>query len=276
MLSDATQRRLVRWNVAMALLHGAFVAATLLAADMGMTLPLYAVAYGRSPVNVSGAWIAPGAIERDRHDLHIAWVALAFSALSMAFHLLNAYGWREWYLTGIGEARCPSRWIEYSLSCPMQGVAIAYLTGSMLTDQIVACFALLSTTQFFGLLCEELSRPAGPDAWTRPALYRLMPHLMGYFPFGVAVAIILQGFARASQLGDEGDSSARMPEFVYYIVVTQLLLFSSFSVVQLVVTLLPPRHFAAGEVAYQVLSLAAKAVLSLLLLANVIAISVFQ
>ena len=66
-----------------------------------------------------------------------------------------------------------------------------------------------------------------------------------------------------------------MPDFVYAIVVSQLLLFSSFTVVQLVVTLGPPKNYIYGELAYMVLSLVAKGVLSFLLLANVIAISVF-
>ena len=271
---------LVFWNAGIAIFHAAFVVLTAFTADLDMRLPLFRPAFSRPDSNVQDvAWVSAGYLEPDVHELYVAWTALSFSALSAVFHFLNAFVWRQWYLEGIGDARCPSRWIEYSLSAPLQGVCIAYLTGNTTTEIIVAIFGLISTTMFFGHLTEVVSRPDGESHWTRPALERLTPHLLGYVPFVVAIAIILQVFVRLSSFSyydEQTDETLSMPPFVYAIVASQLVLFSSFTVVQLVVTLRPPRDYVWGEVAYMVLSLVSKGVLSLLLLANVIAIDAFS
>lgn len=287
MLSTEQTRRLMGWNWAMALFHGAFVVLTAATADLGMTLQLYVPKFATPDPSESQVWITVQnqLLVADVHVLHIAWMALAFSALSATFHLLNAgaFGlapaWRRWYLDGIAQARCPSRWIEYSLSAPLMGVAITYLTGSTTTDLIVAVFGLISTTMFFGHLTEVVARPADELTWTASTMERLTPHFLGYVPFVVAVAILLQGFVRAAAFSPGPDPTTQeergMPDFVYVIVISQVLLFSCFTVVQLVITLGPPRNYINGELAYMTLSLVAKGVLSLLLLANVIALDVF-
>lgn len=263
----------------MCLFHMAFVVTTFLTADLTMTLPLYRAEYGR-PTNNESIWIVPTTFVEDEHMLYIAWVALAFSALSAAFHFANAQLWRSWYLASIADARCPPRWIEYSLSAPLQGVAIAYFTGNMATDNIVSVFGFISSTMFFGHLTEVIARPAGPAEWTRGPFDRLQAHFLGYVPFVFGVALILESFASASSRTFVSNTTGvpverSMPDFVYIIVISQLLLFSSFTVVQLIVTLSQPKFYVYGELAYMILSLVAKGVLSLLLLANVIAVDAF-
>ena len=267
---------IVNWNRAMAAMHGLFLVVTLFTAKMDMKLPLFKSNITIAEQGTSSAWTVPGQPAFDR-DLYIAWVAAAFSALSAFFHLGNAQLWRDWYLKGILQCRCPSRWIEYSLSAPLQAIAIAYFTGSDFTDVLVAIFFLISTTMFFGLLTEEYAaRPLDDKSWISPWRARLLPHFLGYVPFIAAVAIMLQSFLRGAAFEVEVDGEIRrMPSFVYAIVISQLLLFSSFTVVQLVVTLRPPSRYYQGEIAYMALSLGAKGVLSLLLLSNVIAIDVF-
>lgn len=286
MLDPKLSTRLVMWNRAMAVFHSVFVILTFATADMGMALPLMRPEFSvAAPPDGDGdgyrAWATATTLVPDTHKLYISWIAAAFSALSATFHLLNADVWRTWYLAGIEDCRCPSRWIEYSLSAPLMAVTIGYLTGSTTTDAIVAIFGLISTTMFFGHLCETVARPAGELTWKVPAAERLRPHFLGYVPFVVALAIILQGFARASSFTatidtGSGEEEIGMPSFVYAIVVTQVLLFSSFTVVQLVFTLRPPVDYVNySEICYMILSLAAKGILSLLLLTNVIALSVF-
>lgn len=285
MISPETRQRLVNWNSAMALFHAAFAVVTLATADMDMALPLFRPEFTASPPvpeeDGFTTWVSARTLVQDTYSLRIAWVAFGFSALSALFHFLNAapapFGWRAWYLRCISEARCPQRWIEYSLSAPLQAIAIAHLTGTITTEGVVAIFALINCVMFFGHLCEVSSRPASPDTWTKPAIERLTPHFLGYVPFIFAVAMVLQVFSRASSFTYEDDEGVErgMPSFVYGIVASQLVLFSSFTVVQLVVTLRAPRDYIWGEVFYQLLSLLAKGTLSLLLLSNVIAISIF-
>ena len=298
-----TEIRLVlNWNRAMAAFHTLFAIATLAFAaqdgSLGMTLPLYRVKFSASAAqpdhqNASYpevmanrdengefvAFVATRKLIRDSHDLYITWIAVGFSALSALFHILNVYVWRKWYLDGIADARCPSRWIEYSLSAPLQAIAIAYVTGTTTTDSIVAVFGLISTTMFFGHLCEVSARPTSALTWNVGVVERLTPHFLGYVPFLIAMTMILQAFSRASQVTytDPTTNEAQgMPGYVYAIVASQLGLFTSFTVVQLVVTTRAPKDYIWGEVAYMVLSLVAKGVLSLLLVANVIAISIFS
>lgn len=263
---------LIKWNRAMALFHGLFVALTAFTSDMDLSLPVYTMQFQAATESASGdadGWIVPTRVV-EHGQLYVAWVALAFSALSMLFHLANAQLWRECYLRGIEEARCPSRWIEYSLSAPLQGLAIAWFTGNVLSHELAAIFGLVSCTMFFGHLTEELSRPASLDAWELPVTQRLQAHFLGYVPFAFAVGMILSTFVRLAS------EFPQMPDFVFGIVVTQIALFSSFTVVQLVATLRAPRHYYQGELAYMVLSLVAKGALSTLLLGNVIAVSTFR
>lgn len=285
-LDPALARRLVRWNQAMFAFHTVFVVVTAATADLGMRLPLLRPEIGAPDVDAemgSGAddgfrnWVSYRTLVPDSYTLPIAWVALAFSALSAGFHFANAFVWRAFYLGGIADARCAPRWIEYSVSAPLQMMAIAFLSGCTTTEVQVALFGLVSVTMFFGHLTEVVARPRG-DAWSVGVAERLTPHFLGYVPFLFAVAIVLQVFARAAafEFTDPVTHEVRrMPTFVYAIVATQLVLFSSFTVVQLVVTLRPPKDYAYGELAYMTLSLVAKGVLSLLLLANVIALEAF-
>ena len=276
---------LVAWNRGMAAMHALFAIATLATADMGMRFPLYRPAYsvvrpggggGGGEADAYSTWVQARSLEPDGHYLYVAWCALAFSALSAGFHFANAQLWRSWYLSNISDARCPARWVEYALSAPLQAVCIAYLTGSTTTDSVVSVFVLVSTTMFFGHLTEDASRPDGEEGWTRPPTERLVPHLLGYVPFLAAVGIILQGFARASGVSAVVDGEERsMPSFVYAIVTSQLLLFTSFTFVQLAATLRAPKWYVQGEIAYMVLSLVAKGILSFLLLTNVIALQFF-
>jgi len=61
----------------------------------------------------------------------------------------------------------------------------------------------------------------------------------------------------------------------YGIVFGELLLFWSFGVVQLVVSLRPPSKYYQGEIAYMWLSLLAKGVLGIVVLSNVLILGSF-
>ena len=268
-----TSALLINWNRGMALFHGLFVLATIATADFGLRLATYRPVYANNTDGAdSDAWVTPSGAE-ENGQLPIAWIALGFSALSMTFHLLAAVvpAWREWYLRGVlGDARCPPRWLEYSLSAPLQGLAIGWFTGNRFTHELVAIFALTMTTMFFGHLHESLARPKSDTEWAEPnAALRLQAHFLGWVPFLFAVGMIWDTFSTLER------DFPNMPDFVRYIVITQLATFTSFGFVQIVVTLRQPRFYYQGEITYMVLSLLAKGALSMLLLANVIAVSTF-
>jgi len=66
-----------------------------------------------------------------------------------------------------------------------------------------------------------------------------------------------------------------MPAFVYGIVFGELLIFWSFGIVQLVVSLRPPSKYYQGEIAYMWLSLFAKGFLGIIVLSNVLVLGRF-
>lgn len=268
-----TSQLLVHWNRAMTFFHGLFVITTIATADFGLRLDTYRPVFTNVTNGTdNNAWITPADAEVNG-QMPIAWIALGFSALSMTFHMLAAFlpAWREWYLNGvIGDARCPPRWLEYSLSAPLQGLAIAWFTGNRFTNELVAIFGLVMTTMFFGHLNESIARPKSDTEWAESnAWIRLQAHVLGWVPFLFAVWMIWDTFSTLER------DFPNMPDFVRYIVITQLATFSSFGIVQLVITLRPPKYYWQGEISYMVLSLVAKGALSVLLLANVIAVSTF-
>ena len=79
----------------------------------------------------------------------------------------------------------------------------------------------------------------------------------------------------ASDSTDGAGEKRQMPTFVYVIVFGELLIFWSFGLVQLVVSLRPPSKYYQGEVAYMWLSLGAKGLLGLLVLSNVLMLGSF-
>ena len=232
---------LMTWNWAMAVFHGAFVGVTLATANIDLTVPLYKMTFASvnntsetpssgnssqsSNMDDTAAWVRPKSAVPEEFSLPLTWLMLAFSGLSCAFHFGNAALWKESYMQGIRDARCPSRWIEYSISASTMGVAIAYLVGIQTTTGLVAIFALIATTMFFGHLCEEISRPdpVKCNVWHLPFRTRIQPHVLGWAPFGAAIALMLHSFFYLES------TFPQMPDFVVYIIFSQIGLFSSFS-----------------------------------------------
>ncbi len=107
---------------------------------------------------------------------------------------------------------------------------------------------------------------------------------MGYVPQIAAWAAIMISFhsiaetASASVVNpDTGQvEEIRMPRFVFAIVYGELALFWGFGLVQLCVTLAPPRFYPYGELCYQIMSLGSKGLLGIILIANVLMLSEFS
>lgn len=146
-------------------------------------------------------------------------------------------------------------------------------------------------TQCFGYYTEVLSKPEdlGPD--TRPQRWainsdseagklipaivqRLAPHLLGYVPYITVWAILGHSFFYNVGGGD----GPGPPAFVYIIVVGQFAVFTGFGIAQLATQVHeygPSWNFWA-EFSYQVLSLLAKGLLGLTLVANVLLYTSFD
>lgn len=261
---------LVRWNVAMALFHLAFVATTLALGNLGLDVDLYRARLNFSYVDANEtAWELVPHYEQ-RGTLPFTWFVLAFSFLSALFHSLNATLLRAYYLDQLAHCCTPTRWVEYFFSAPTVMVAIAYTLGIRDTAVLIAIAALVATTMPYGYWVEQIARPASPDEWTRPLAQRLLPWALGHVPQLAAWGLVVLQFY------DGADTEDKAPAFVHVILWGEATLFFSFGGASLLSQLLPPRLFYRGELLFQLLSLVSKGLLTALLLANVIMLDRFD
>jgi hypothetical protein len=288
--------RLFRWNAVLAVLHGAFVGVTLGLGNLQLAGPIYRTEVTFEDMTNSTARAADPSLPRYMLRPHyvelatalpLTWLTAAFFLITCVAHAGNAWLWRDAYEYALSRAKCPFRWVEYSLSAPVMLLLVAY--GMGVRDYLLLCaiVVLTATTMPFGFLTEREARPASASEWATPLRYRLVPHLLGYVPqAGAWVVVLLSlydeengllGTANATALAASNgtDPLADLrdrapPAFVYAILWSQLLFFFSFGFVQLAQQMAPPSRYLAGEVAYQVLSLVCKSVLGGLVLANVL------
>ena len=159
------------------------------------------------------------------------------------------------------------------MSASVMVLILGYISGSVFQNTMILLFGLTMVTMFFGHLHEVICRPKSLKEWSVPnPLWRLQAHLLGYVPQIFAWVVLVRNFmdGATKETVDSFGETRSMPTFVYAIVLGELLLFWSFGLVQLVVSLRPPSKYYQGEVAYMWLSLFAKGFLALLCLTNVI------
>jgi len=266
--------RLFKWNIGMCAFHTAFGIATLAVSELGLRVPLYASNLGIETLDGDeNAWAYGPELPVRVGWIYLAWAVASFSWLSALFHGGNAFIWRKYYDNALEQAYAPFRWIEYSVSASVMILILSYISGTVFRDTIILLFALTFITMTFGHLHEVICRPKNLDEWAESnVLWRLQAHIIGYIPQIFAWAIVISNFisaAKASTIDSSGEER-KMPGFVYGIVFGEVVIFWSFGVVQLVVSLRPPSNYYQGEIAYMWLSLIAKGVLALLCLTNVI------
>ena len=261
--------RLRNANAVAFLLHASLVTVTILVSNMDLHVAVYSprfVVYGSED-----SWGLSPSGNEEVGRLYVAYLVVAFFALSAVFHLGNALLWGRWYAAGIRRCICPTRWVEYAFSASVMQILISYLAGFVFLTDIVFIFALSSLLMSFGYLQERLNRPAlVGDAWQHPFPQRAVPHLLGWVPFLVLWFSYFYRFYRLPKVTPDG---AEMPVFVYAIVWSQLFLSLPFALVQLYQVASPPSRYARGEFAFILLSFASKATLGIILLVNVLSVA---
>ena len=244
--------------------------------------------------------------EKADTPLNLTLLTMAFFLLSFGFHtlivLLNykavglvcftfdkrVQGWHNWYYRNIQMCRNPLRWFEYSFSASVMGVTFAVAGGVAHVYMLAMIFVLLFDTMVAGYYCELMSPPE-PDMKGRPQkwairsdtphllqfpewpwtarLQRLSAHFLGYVPYITFWAVLLHSFFH-----NAGQAEPGPPGFVYAIIISQAAVFSSFGLTQFLLQVFDggAYHYIWGEFSYQFLSVLAKGILGIILLANVI------
>ena len=190
------------------------------------------------------------------------------------------------------------RWLEYSLSASLMMVGIAVVTAIRDQNTLLSLFMLSFSTMCCGLLTELHSRPAlasngeydtehwqgqpiqpAPDenalyreyVWKKRKnyLYRIIPHILGIFPYVTAWFIILNNFYE--QIDDLCEKLRdRMPDFVSWVIFGSMLIFTSFTFVQLRYQWTAPKWYYRSELVYCALSATAKVYLGAILFLNIL------
>ena len=97
----------------------------------------------------------------------------------------------------------------------------------------------------------------------------MVPHVLGWFPCTAAWVILIVHLSGPSTTS-RSSPTARSPEWVNGAIYGTVIIFWSFTVVQIIFQYLPPGFYWGSELIYCVLSLSAKLYLGFFLLVNVI------
>lgn len=190
------------------------------------------------------------AVTEDIVDLRIGPLVAGFLFMSAIAHLtLASPGIFSWYVNNLKKGINYARWYEYSLSASLMMVLIAMLCGIFDIVALIGLFVLTASMNLFGLMMELHNQSTDRTNWT--AFY--FGCIAGIAPW-ICAAIYFQGSA----------SSGEMPTFVYFIMGSLFVLFSTFAINMVLQykKIGPWKDYLFGETIYIFLSLTAKSALA--------------
>lgn len=194
--------------------------------------------------------------------LPIAWLTLAFFVFTAIAHLCAAVVYPAMYFSFIKRKCNPFRWVEYSLTASLMWLVLAQAFAFVDANALALSTAMIALTMASGLQCEYVARPVDSFTWSVPLTHRLLFLLPGTLLYATASVTLLVALF--------GGVSGTLPNFVLPMVLGQLALFESFAAVILWQQCRPPSMWIYGEYANQWLSLFSKALLGIVLIANVL------
>lgn len=189
---------------------------------------------------------------RNLFEFPFVWGVVAFSALSMIFHLLIATVWYEKYVAGLKKGINKYRWFEYSLSASLMIVLIAILSGVFDLSTLILLFGVSAIMNLMGLMMEVHNQDTKKTNW----LSYWIGVLAGILPW-----LVIGIYFWASATAPSG--SGGPPNFVYFIWGSIFLFFNSFAINMALQYRGKGRwaDYLYGEKVYIWLSLGAKSVL---------------
>lgn len=144
---------------------------------------------------------------------------VAFSLVSMVFHLLIATVWYKKYVAGLKHGMNKYRWYEYSLSASLMIVLIGILSGIFDLSTLLMMFGLTAIMNLMGLMMEVHNQTTKKTNW----LSYWIGTLAGVLPW-VVIFIYFWGSATAPGSADGP------PAFVYFIWISIFIFFNLFAV----------------------------------------------
>ena len=194
------------------------------------------------------------------YELLFGPAVAAFLLLSAVAHLcLSTFGYR-WYVKNLKKGMNPARFYEYALSSSLMIVLIGMLAGLWDLGSIILIFGLNATMNLFGVMMELHNQTTDRTDWTA--------YIYGCFSGLIPWVVIVMYFLSAVTSAD-----AEPPAFVYAIIPTIFVFFSSFAVNMLLQYKKVGRwkDYLYGERVYIILSLTAKTALAWQIFAGTLA-----
>lgn len=201
------------------------------------------------------------------YGIDLGWLIISFHILSFVFQyaaelsdtISPFFGYQ--YSVMVANNKNPLRFIEYSFSASIMLIAIALLNGVTDINLITSIAVLTSSCQLCGLAVEFVEQRS----------IKWLLHFTGWLQFCWAYGIIGHAFFKSIESAAENGGRGP-PDFVYVIVITLFILFSSFGFVQLCELCIELNPYTK-EMSYILLSLTAKLILGLMIFSNVLVLS---
>ena len=233
-----------RWNIALTILHLAqAIAVLVLATDFAITVT---TSFQQGPPG------APAPAPEAFFDVRIGWAIAAFLILAALDHGLTGTVMRGRYENGLRSGINRFRWVEYSFSATIMIVLIGFYNGLTGLAAVILIIGGNVAMILFGWI-QELMNPPGRARTT------MLP-----FWFGTLVGLAPWIVILVNLIGATQSTGGAIPGFVYGIVISLAVFFSSFGVNQWLQYrgIGPWKNYAYGEKVYLVLSLVAKSALA--------------
>lgn len=156
-----------------------------------------------------------------------------------------------WYVRNLKRHINYLRWYEYALSASLMVVIIGMLSGVFDAPSMIMLFTLTAAMNFFGLMMELYNQDKERVSWTA-------------FNFGVIVGIVPWIVIAWYFFAALANATGNIPTFVYFILGTLFVFFSSFAVNMVLQykKVWKWRNYLFGEKVYMILSLVAKSALA--------------
>jgi hypothetical protein len=243
---DATDRRLRKFNGAMAVLH--FVQGALmlyLSTSLDWTITVTRLGFEADAQRLEPL-LEPWA------TIQLSYLVAAFLFISAIAHALISTVLYESYVEYLDRGMNPYRWYEYAVSASVMIVVIAMLAGVWDLGTLVALFSLVAVMNLMGLVMEVQNQTTEETDWTA--------YVIGSFA-GVVPWVVIAITIAATVAGSDGGGP---PDFVLAIYASLFVFFNLFAINMI----LQYREtwkwadYRFGETTYVVLSLVAKSLLA--------------
>ncbi len=187
---------------------------------------------------------------RTLFNLSLPTLIVAFFFLSALAHLIIATLYNKTYNKNLSKGINKARWIEYALSASTMMVAISLLVGIYDLGSLTMLFALTAIMNLMGLVMEVHNQTTKKTNW----LSYYIGCLSGAIPWLVIAFYLWLG----------ADSGSSAPTFVYWILVSIFIFFTSFAINMVLQYKKVGRwsSYLYGERSYIILSLVAKSLLA--------------